>query len=120
MNDSLNWWDELFVKLESYFGSSDDQSNAVNNSIQNNTQQQEQVLDQGDQMKDQLEQIEKVENEMLQVPEIDPGTLQLGTLIPQSGMTMMTNVMVTLTNNNFAGTIILVVVSLALVAIMVL
>ena len=120
LNDSLNWWDELFVKLESYFGSSDDQSNAVNNSIQNNTQQQEQVQDQGDQMKDQIEEIEKAEDEMLQVPEIDPGDLELGTLIPSDGLTMMTNVMVTMTNNNYVGQIMLLVASVALIGVMIL
>lgn len=119
LNDSLNWWDELFVKLESYFGSSDDQSNAVNNSIQNNTQQQEQVTDQEDQLQNEMENIKEAEDQMLQVPEIDHSQLQLGTLIPDSGMTMMTNVMVTITNNSYISQILLLVVALAVVAVLI-
>lgn len=110
----------IINSLSSLLGYDSDQEENINSSVDQNQQQQEQVQDQGESMKDQIEEIEKAEQEMLQVPEIDPGRLQLGTLIPESGMTMMTNVMVTLTENDVAAPIILLVVSIALVGVMVL
>lgn len=108
------------LTLNDLLGFDSDQQDNINSSVDQNQQQQEQVQDQGDQMKDQIDQIEQAEDEMLQVPEIDPGDLELGTLIPSDGLTMMTNVMVTMTNNNYVGQVMLLVASVALIGVMIL
>lgn len=114
-----NAFSDLEETLRDLLGSTPDQEAQVDSSIQQNQQQLEQVQDQGESMKDQIEDIEQAENEILQIPEIDPADLNINTLIPADGMTMMTNVMVTITNNHYVAQLLLLVVCLALVAVMV-
>ena len=111
---------QISTNLGNLLGYDSEQKENINSSVDQNQQQQEQVQDQGDQMKDQIDQIEQAEDEMLQVPEIDPGDLELGTLIPSDGLTMMSNVMVTMTNNNYVGQVMLLVASVVLIGVMIL
>lgn len=111
---------QISTNLSNLLGYDSDQEENINSSVDQNQQQQEQVQEQGEHMKDQIDEIEKAEDEILQVPEIDPGDLELGTLIPSDGLTMMSNVMVTMTNNNYVGQIMLLVASVALIGVMIL
>lgn len=106
--------------LNELLGFDSSQQENIDSSVDQNQQTQEEVTDKSDELISDLEEIEDQEDEMLTVPEINQDDLALGTLIPQSGLTLMNNVMVTITSNERVSQMIVLVLSVAVVGVLIL